>query len=111
MLDRVREATHRALSICCRQLLYLLCKPLRPVFSKAKRPQVRGLMCSASNNMRVHDRDVPAALDIRRCAVGPGPRTTLPKPNPNPNPGQDWAYVRDKALWRTWRQPVAGYSW
>ncbi|KAJ9511387.1 hypothetical protein QJQ45_029800 [Haematococcus lacustris] len=49
---------------------------LRPVCSEAKRSQVRGLMCSTSNNIRFYDRDVSAALNIRRCAVGPGPRPT-----------------------------------
>ncbi|GFH15098.1 hypothetical protein HaLaN_11263 [Haematococcus lacustris] len=51
---------------------------LRPVKSMAKPPQVRGLMCSTSiNNItRFNDRDVSAALNIRRCAVGPGPRLT-----------------------------------
>ncbi|KAJ9510050.1 hypothetical protein QJQ45_011725 [Haematococcus lacustris] len=68
---------------------------LRPVYSSAKRSRVRGLMCSASNNIRFYDRDVSAALNIRRCAVGPGPRPTelcywdgrpaMPKPG---QPGQ-----------------------
>ncbi|GFH11903.1 hypothetical protein HaLaN_07484 [Haematococcus lacustris] len=49
---------------------------LRPVYSEAKRSQVRGLMCSTSNNIGFYDRDVSAALNIRRCAVGPGPRPT-----------------------------------
>ncbi|KAJ9527676.1 hypothetical protein QJQ45_025947 [Haematococcus lacustris] len=80
---------------------------LRPVYSKAKRSQVRGLMCSTSNNIRFYDRDVSAALNIRRCAVGPGPRPTelcywdgrpaMPKPG---RPGQEWVYLRDKALLR-----------
>ncbi|GFH22086.1 uncharacterized protein HaLaN_19496, partial [Haematococcus lacustris] len=37
----------------------------------AKRSQVRGLMCSTSiNNItRFYDRDVSAALNIRRCAL------------------------------------------
>ncbi|GFH07469.1 hypothetical protein HaLaN_02271, partial [Haematococcus lacustris] len=36
------------------------------------------LMYSTSNNniIRFYDRDVSAALNIRRCAVGPGPRPT-----------------------------------
>ncbi|KAJ9527360.1 hypothetical protein QJQ45_025628 [Haematococcus lacustris] len=71
---------------------------LRPVKSMAKRSQVRGLMCSTSiNNItRFYDRDVSAALNIRRCAVGPGPRPTelcywtnrpaMPKPG---QPGQE----------------------
>ncbi|KAJ9530106.1 hypothetical protein QJQ45_023381 [Haematococcus lacustris] len=52
------------------------CRWLRPVYSSAKRSQVRGLMCSTSNNIRFYDRDVSAALNIRRCAFGPGPRPT-----------------------------------
>ncbi|GFH32653.1 hypothetical protein HaLaN_31905, partial [Haematococcus lacustris] len=60
---------------------------LWPVYSEAKRSQVRG---SSRNNIRFYDRDVSAALNIRRCAVGPGPhptelcrwagRPTMPKP-------------------------------
>ncbi|GFH31501.1 hypothetical protein HaLaN_30561, partial [Haematococcus lacustris] len=48
---------------------------LLPGISMAKRSQVRGPMCSTSiNNItRSYDRDVSAALNIRRCAVGPGP--------------------------------------
>ncbi|KAJ9526762.1 hypothetical protein QJQ45_017491 [Haematococcus lacustris] len=81
---------------------------LRPVKSMAKRSQVRGLMCSTSiNNItRFYDRDVSAALNIRRCAVGPGPRPTelcywtnrpaMPKPG---QPGQDWVNKQAKKLW------------
>ncbi|KAJ9533841.1 hypothetical protein QJQ45_026932 [Haematococcus lacustris] len=74
---------------------------LRPVYSEAKRSQVRGLMSSTSYNIRFYDRDVSAALNIRRCAVGPGPRPTelcywdgrpaMPKPG---RPGQEWVYLR-----------------
>ncbi|GFH06630.1 uncharacterized protein HaLaN_01294, partial [Haematococcus lacustris] len=70
----------------------------------------RGLMCSTSNNIRFYDRDVSAALNIRRCAVGPGPRPTelcywdgrpaMPKLG---QPGQEWVYLRDKALLHTIR--------
>ncbi|KAJ9509323.1 hypothetical protein QJQ45_001765 [Haematococcus lacustris] len=84
---------------------------LRPVYSEAKRSQVRGLMSSTSYNIRFYDRDVSAALNIRRCAVGPGPRPTelcywdgrpaMPKPG---QPGQEWVYLRDKALLRKWRR-------
>ncbi|KAJ9509408.1 hypothetical protein QJQ45_001859 [Haematococcus lacustris] len=72
---------------------------------------VRGLMSSTSYNIRFYDRDVSAALNIRRCAVGPGPRPTelcywdgrpaMPKPG---RPGQEWVYLRDKALLRKWRR-------
>ncbi|KAJ9526105.1 hypothetical protein QJQ45_009547 [Haematococcus lacustris] len=58
-----------------------------------------------------YDRDVSAALNIRRCAVGPGPRPTdlcywdgrpaMPKPG---RPGQEWVYLPDKALLRKWRR-------
>ncbi|KAJ9510602.1 hypothetical protein QJQ45_027471 [Haematococcus lacustris] len=84
---------------------------LRPVYSEAKRSQVRGLMSSTSYNISFYDRDVSAALNIRRCAVGPGPRPTelcywdgrpaMPKPG---RPGQEWVYLRDKALLRKWRR-------
>ncbi|KAJ9525897.1 hypothetical protein QJQ45_009231 [Haematococcus lacustris] len=84
---------------------------LRPVYSEAKRSQVRGLMSSTSYNIRFYDRDVSAALNIRRCAVGPGPRPTelcywdgrpaMPKPG---RPDQEWVYLRDKALLRKWRR-------
>ncbi|KAJ9525866.1 hypothetical protein QJQ45_009262 [Haematococcus lacustris] len=60
---------------------------------------------------KFYDRDVSAALNIRRCAVGPGPRPTelcywdgrpaMPKPG---RPGQEWVYLRDKALLRKWRR-------
>ncbi|KAJ9527949.1 hypothetical protein QJQ45_005608 [Haematococcus lacustris] len=60
---------------------------------------------------RFYDRDVSAALNIRRCAVGPGPRPTelcywdgrpaMPKPG---RPGQEWVYLPDKALLRKWRR-------
>ncbi|GFH14244.1 uncharacterized protein HaLaN_10262, partial [Haematococcus lacustris] len=83
---------------------------LRPVYSGAKRSQVSGLKCSTSNNVRFYDRDVSAALNIRRCAVGPGPRPTelcywdgrpaMPKLG---QPGQEWVYLPDKALLRKWR--------
>ncbi|KAJ9511016.1 hypothetical protein QJQ45_002812 [Haematococcus lacustris] len=81
---------------------------LRPVYSSAKRFQVRGLMCSTSNNIRFYDRDVSAALNI--ClGLGPRPtelcywegRQTMPKLG---QPGQEWVYLRDKALLRKWRR-------
>ncbi|KAJ9519238.1 hypothetical protein QJQ45_017898 [Haematococcus lacustris] len=88
---------------------------LRPVKSMAKRSQVRGLMCltSINNITRFYDRDVSAALNIRRCAVGPGPRPTelcywpnrpaMPKPG---QPGQDWVEIPDKPLLRKWQRQL-----
>ncbi|KAJ9531927.1 hypothetical protein QJQ45_003631 [Haematococcus lacustris] len=86
---------------------------LRPVKSMAKRFQVRGLMCltSINNITRFYDRNVSAALNIRRCAVGPGPRPTelcyrtnrpaMPKPG---QPVQDWVEIPDKPLLRKWQR-------
>ncbi|KAJ9506852.1 hypothetical protein QJQ45_025387 [Haematococcus lacustris] len=88
---------------------------LRPVKSKAKRSQVRGLMCltSINNITRFYDRDVSAALNIRRCAVGPGPRPTelcywinrpaMPKPG---QPGQEWVEIPDKPLLLKWQRQL-----
>ncbi|KAJ9534149.1 hypothetical protein QJQ45_002150 [Haematococcus lacustris] len=70
---------------------------LRPVRSMATRSQIRGLMCSTSTGIRFYDRDVSAALNIRRIAAGPGrPRELSSWPGrpamPNPGrPGQEWA--------------------
>ncbi|GFH23246.1 hypothetical protein HaLaN_20835, partial [Haematococcus lacustris] len=88
---------------------------LQPVCSKAKRFQVRGRVCSTSNIniIRFYDRDVSAALNIRRCAVGPGPRPTelcywngrpaMPKLG---KPGQEWVKARDKAQLRKWQRKL-----
>ncbi|KAJ9520215.1 hypothetical protein QJQ45_030162 [Haematococcus lacustris] len=88
---------------------------LRPVKSMAKRSQVRGLMCltSINNITRFYDRDVSAALNIRRCAVGPGPRPTelcywpnrqaMPKPG---QPGQEWMEIPDKPLLLKWQRKL-----
>ncbi|KAJ9526215.1 hypothetical protein QJQ45_009685 [Haematococcus lacustris] len=88
---------------------------LRPVKSMAKRSQVRGLMCltSINNITRFYDRDVSAALNIRRCAVGPGPRPTelcywtnrpaMPKPG---QPGQEWVELADKPLLLKWQRQL-----
>ncbi|KAJ9522523.1 hypothetical protein QJQ45_008371 [Haematococcus lacustris] len=70
------------------------------------------MKCANSHTMcRFYDRDVSAALNIRRCAVGPGPRPTelcywagrpaMPKRG---QPGQEWVYLPDKALLRKWRR-------
>ncbi|KAJ9519155.1 hypothetical protein QJQ45_007719 [Haematococcus lacustris] len=85
---------------------------LHPVRSMAKRSRIRGLMCSTSNviKRRFYDRDVSAALNIRRIAAGPGrPRelsSWLGRPAmPNPGrPGQEWVLVRDKGLLRKWQR-------
>ncbi|KAJ9506839.1 hypothetical protein QJQ45_006333 [Haematococcus lacustris] len=78
----------------------------------AKRSQVRCLTCSTSiNNItRFNDRDVSAALNIRRCAVGPGPRPTelcywTNRPA-MPKPGQDWVEIPDKPLLRKWQRQL-----
>ncbi|KAJ9526617.1 hypothetical protein QJQ45_017626 [Haematococcus lacustris] len=56
-------------------------------------------------SFRFYDRDVSAALNIRRCAVGPGPRPTelcywdgrpaMPKQG---RPGQEWQMLRHQQL-------------
>ncbi|KAJ9514658.1 hypothetical protein QJQ45_028369 [Haematococcus lacustris] len=63
------------------------------------------------NAGRFYDRDVSAALNIRRCAVGPGPRPTelcywpnrpaMPKPG---QPGQEWVEIADKPLLLKWQR-------
>ncbi|KAJ9507047.1 hypothetical protein QJQ45_004674 [Haematococcus lacustris] len=69
---------------------------LRPVRSMATLSRIRGLMCSTSTGITFYDRDVSAALNIRRIAAGPGrPRelsSWLGRPAmPNPGrPGQEW---------------------
>ncbi|GFH29783.1 hypothetical protein HaLaN_28504 [Haematococcus lacustris] len=45
---------------------------LHPVRNMATRSRIRGLMCSTSIGIRFYDRDVSAALNIRRIAAGPG---------------------------------------
>ncbi|KAJ9526740.1 hypothetical protein QJQ45_017514 [Haematococcus lacustris] len=78
----------------------------RPVRSMATRSRIRGLMCSTSNGIRFYDRDVSAALNIRRIAAGPGRPRELSSwvgrpamPNPG-RPGQEWVCVRDRGLLR-----------
>ncbi|KAJ9523370.1 hypothetical protein QJQ45_005283 [Haematococcus lacustris] len=79
----------------------------------AKQSRIRGLMCSTSNviKRRFYNRDVSAALNIRRIAAGPGrPRelsSWLGRPAmPNPGTaGQEWVDVRDKGLLRKWQRP------
>ncbi|KAJ9518010.1 hypothetical protein QJQ45_004310 [Haematococcus lacustris] len=104
-------------NLSCRNLYLQLCRGLwlRPVKSMAKRSQVRGLMCltSINNITRFYDRDVSAALNIRRCAVGPGPRPTelcywtnrpaMPKPG---QPGQEWVEIADKPLLLKWQRKL-----
>ncbi|KAJ9509091.1 hypothetical protein QJQ45_001584 [Haematococcus lacustris] len=77
----------------------------------ATRSRFRGLICSTSiKSIRFYDRDVSAALNIRRIAAGPGrPRelsSWLGRPAmPNPGrPGQEWVPVRDKGLLRKWQR-------
>ncbi|KAJ9510608.1 hypothetical protein QJQ45_027468, partial [Haematococcus lacustris] len=83
---------------------------LRPVRSMATRSRIWGLMCSTSNGIRFYDRDVSAALNIRRIAAGPGrPRelsSWLGRPA-MPNPGRlghEWVCVRDRGLLRKWQR-------
>ncbi|KAJ9519915.1 hypothetical protein QJQ45_014645 [Haematococcus lacustris] len=88
------------------------CRWPHPVRSTATRSRIRGLMCSTSNviKRKFYDRDVSAALNIRRIAAGPGrPRelsSWLGRPAmPNPGrPGQEWVDVRDKGLLRKWQR-------
>ncbi|KAJ9528024.1 hypothetical protein QJQ45_005708 [Haematococcus lacustris] len=83
---------------------------LRPVRSMATRSRIRGLICSTSNGIRFYDRDVSAALNIRRIAAGPGRPRELSSwvgrpamPNPG-RPGQEWVCVRDRGLLRKWQR-------
>ncbi|KAJ9526117.1 hypothetical protein QJQ45_009611 [Haematococcus lacustris] len=83
---------------------------LRPVRSMATRSRIRGLMCSTSTVIRFYDRDVSAALNIRRIAAGPGRPRELSSwwgrpamPNPG-RPGQEWVCVRDRGLLRKWQR-------
>ncbi|KAJ9519764.1 hypothetical protein QJQ45_013469 [Haematococcus lacustris] len=76
----------------------------------ATRSRIWGLMCSTSTGIRFYDRDVSAALNIRRIAAGPcRPRelsSWLGRPAmPNPGrPGQEWVCVRDRGLLRKWQR-------
>ncbi|KAJ9523908.1 hypothetical protein QJQ45_022338 [Haematococcus lacustris] len=85
---------------------------LYPVRSMAKQSRIRGLMCSTSTviKRRFYNRDVSAALNIRRIAAGPGRPRELSSwvgrpamPNPG-RPGQEWVHVRDKGLLRKWQR-------
>ncbi|GFH11104.1 uncharacterized protein HaLaN_06545 [Haematococcus lacustris] len=67
---------------------------LRPVRSMATRSRIMGLMCSTSiNNIRFYDRDVSAALNIRRIAAGPGRPLELSSCLDPGRPGQEWVIV------------------
>ncbi|KAJ9525112.1 hypothetical protein QJQ45_017326 [Haematococcus lacustris] len=85
---------------------------LYPVRSMAKQSRIRGLMCSTSNVIKrsFYNRDVSAALNIRRIAAGPGRPRELSSwqgrpamPNPG-SAGQEWVHVRDKGLLRKWQR-------
>ncbi|KAJ9533741.1 hypothetical protein QJQ45_026801 [Haematococcus lacustris] len=75
------------------------------VRSMATRSRIRGLMCSTSNVIKrmFYDRDVSAAMNIRRIAAGPSrPRelsSWLGRPAmPNPGRvGQEWVLIRSAA--------------
>ncbi|KAJ9523048.1 hypothetical protein QJQ45_023856 [Haematococcus lacustris] len=75
---------------------------LRPVRSMATRSRIRGLMCSTSTGIRFYDRDVSAALNIRRIAAGPGrPRelsSWVDKP-PEPSRAQRNMQANGAAHW------------
>ncbi|KAJ9509906.1 hypothetical protein QJQ45_011494 [Haematococcus lacustris] len=86
-------------------------------FSMATRSRIRGLMCSTSNGIRFYDRDVSAALNIRRIAAGPGrPRelsSWLGRPAmPNPGrPGQEWEFTLGQGeVIKGWDEGVAQLS-
>ncbi|KAJ9521087.1 hypothetical protein QJQ45_022819 [Haematococcus lacustris] len=71
------------------------------------------LLDTLPESFRFYDRDVSAALNIRRCAVGPGPRPTelcywtnrpaMPKPG---QPGQEWVEIADKPLLLKWQRKL-----
>ncbi|KAJ9522331.1 hypothetical protein QJQ45_008199 [Haematococcus lacustris] len=71
------------------------------------------LIDTPPESFRFYDRDVSAALNIRRCAVGPGPRPTelcywtnrpaMPKPG---QPGQEWVEIADKPLLLKWQRKL-----
>ncbi|KAJ9534456.1 hypothetical protein QJQ45_016175 [Haematococcus lacustris] len=74
-------------------------------FSSADNTPSETLLDTPPESFRFYERDVSAALNIRRCAVGPGPRPTelcywpnrpaMPKPG---QPGQEWVIIPDKPL-------------
>ncbi|KAJ9525715.1 hypothetical protein QJQ45_003455 [Haematococcus lacustris] len=76
--------------------------------SSANSNPSEALLGQPLESFRFYDRD---ALNICRCAVGPGPRPTelcrwdgrlaMPKSG---QPGQEWVYLPDKALLRKWRR-------
>ncbi|KAJ9524764.1 hypothetical protein QJQ45_024386 [Haematococcus lacustris] len=79
------------------------------ISSVATRFRIRDLMCSTSNviKRRFYDRDVSAALNIRRIATGPGRPRELSSSSSAPypgRPGQEWAQVRDRGLLRKWQR-------
>ncbi|KAJ9518143.1 hypothetical protein QJQ45_010111 [Haematococcus lacustris] len=93
--------------LSCRNLFLQLCRGL-PGNGANTSPNaaVAAVLAAHPDTGRgFYDRDVSAALNIRRCAVGQGPRPTelcywdgrpaMPKPG---RPGQEWVYLRDKAL-------------
>ncbi|GFH28728.1 hypothetical protein HaLaN_27267 [Haematococcus lacustris] len=88
--------------------LVLMAAWLRP--SRQSDPK-SGLDALNKQQHQFYNGDVSAALDIRCCVVGPGPRPTelcrweghpaMPKLG---QPCQEWVYVRDIALLRKWRR-------
>ncbi|KAJ9525384.1 hypothetical protein QJQ45_003237 [Haematococcus lacustris] len=81
--------------------------------ARAARSRDNTFHASPTPMCRFYDRDVSAALNIRRCAVGPGPRPTelcywngrpaMPKPG---QPGQEWVEIPDKPLLLKWQRQL-----
>ncbi|KAJ9505829.1 hypothetical protein QJQ45_010011 [Haematococcus lacustris] len=103
-LDEHGQPMHTITDLSCRNLYLHLCRGL-PGDGENRRPSAAVAAVLAAHP------DLRAALNIRRCAVGPGPRPTelcywegrpaMPKPG---QPGQDWVELPDKALLRKWRR-------
>ncbi|KAJ9528516.1 hypothetical protein QJQ45_020521 [Haematococcus lacustris] len=73
---------------------------LRSVRSMATQSRIRGLMCSTSTGIRFYDRDVSAALNIRRIASELSSWLGRPAMPNLGRPGQEWVCVRDRGLLR-----------
>ncbi|KAJ9526267.1 hypothetical protein QJQ45_009732 [Haematococcus lacustris] len=109
--------------LSCRNLFLQLCRGLpgegentQPNAAVAAVLAAHPDLCARLDAIPRHlfyDRDVSAALNIRRCAVGPGPRPTelcywinrpaMPKPG---QPGQEWVEIADKPLLLKWQRKL-----